>query len=67
MGRTNIRQATRLLPKSIWETPEKYTSFYETIRSTVMSGATVGGYHMAPSNPFNVDNAVNEAWRSTQS
>ena len=32
-----------------------------------MSGSTVGGYHMAPGNPFNVDNAVNEAWRHTQS
>ena len=32
-----------------------------------MSGSSVIGYHMAPGNPLNVDNAVNEAWRNTQS
>ncbi|KAJ8108141.1 hypothetical protein OPT61_g8375 [Boeremia exigua] len=67
LGMTTIRQATRLFPKSLWETPEKFNSFYETIKNTVMSGASIGGYHMAPGNPFNVDNAVNEAWRHTQS
>ena len=67
LGVTNIRQASRLFPKSLWETPEAFTSFFDTIRNTVMSGSTVGGYHMAPGNPFNVDNAVNEAWRHTQS
>lgn len=67
LGMSTIRQATRLFPKSLWETPEKFTAFYETIKNTVMSGATVGGYHMAPGNPLNVDNAVNEAWRNTQS
>lgn len=68
LGVTNIRQATRLFPKSLWSTPEKLTLFYETIRNTsLLSGASIGGYHMAPGNPFNVDNAVNEAWRNTQS
>ncbi|KAJ4355159.1 hypothetical protein N0V95_003181 [Ascochyta clinopodiicola] len=67
LGVTNIRQATRLFPKSLWETTDKFNAFYETIKNTVMSGATVGGYHMAPGNPFRVDNAVNEAWRNTQS
>src|SRR5690242_1064180 len=67
LGMSTIRQATRLFPKSLWESPEKFTAFYEIIMNTVMSGATVGGYHMAPGNPLNVDNAVNEAWRNTQS
>ncbi|CAG5182752.1 uncharacterized protein ALTATR162_LOCUS10317 [Alternaria atra] len=67
LGVTNIRQATRLFPKSLWETEAKFNSFYTTIKNTVMNGHTVGGYHMAPGNPSNVDNAVNEAWRNTQS
>lgn len=67
LGITTIRQGTRLFPKSLWETPSKLDAFHQTIKNTVMSGATVGGYHMAPGNPFNVDNAVNTAWRYTQS
>ena len=67
LGVTTIRQATRLFPKSLWATEEKFNSFYTTIKDTVMNGHTVGGYHMAPGNPFKVDNAVNEAWRNTQS
>ncbi|KAI4704725.1 hypothetical protein J4E89_009602 [Alternaria sp. Ai002NY15] len=67
LGVTTIRQATRLFPKSLWATEEKFNSFYTTIENTVMNGHTVGGYHMAPGNPFKVDNAVNEAWRNTQS
>jgi hypothetical protein len=67
LGVTTIRQATRLFPKALWETEAKYNSFYNTIKDTVMNGHTVGGYHMAPGNPFKVDNAVNEAWRQTQS
>lgn len=67
LGVVNIRQATRLFPKSLWSTPERFNSFFWVIKNTVMSGATVGGYHMAPGNPLNVDNAVNEAWRNTQS
>ncbi|KAF2028117.1 FAD/FMN-containing isoamyl alcohol oxidase-like protein MreA [Setomelanomma holmii] len=67
LGVTSIRQATRLFPKSLWETPARFDAFYNTIKGTVMSGHTVGGYHMAPGNPFKVDNAVNTAWRNTQS
>ncbi|KAI8941278.1 hypothetical protein NX059_002508 [Plenodomus lindquistii] len=67
LGVTFIRQATRLFPKSLWETEEKFDGFYNTIKNTVMNGHTVGGYHMAPGNPGNVDNAVNTAWRNTQS
>lgn len=67
LGVTFIRQATRLFPKSLWETEDKFTAFYNTIKNTVMSGHTVGGYHMTPGNPLGVDNAVNEAWRTTQS
>lgn len=67
LGVTFIRQATRLFPKSLWETQEKFDGFYNTIKDTVMKGHTVGGYHMAPGNPLKVDNAVNTAWRNTQS
>ncbi|KAF2850140.1 FAD/FMN-containing isoamyl alcohol oxidase-like protein MreA [Plenodomus tracheiphilus IPT5] len=67
LGVTSLRQATRLFPKSLWETPEKFNNFYNTIKQTVMDGHTVGGYHMAPGNPFNIDNAVNPAWRTAQS
>ncbi|KAH7061650.1 FAD/FMN-containing isoamyl alcohol oxidase-like protein MreA [Paraphoma chrysanthemicola] len=67
LGVTFIRQATRLFPKSLWETDAKFNGFYNTIKNTVMSGHTVGGYHMSPGNPFKVDNAVNTAWRNTQS
>lgn len=67
LGVTFIRQATRLFPKSLWESQESFNGFYNTIKDTVMKGHTVGGYHMAPGNPFKVDNAVNTAWRTTQS
>ncbi|KAH9859681.1 hypothetical protein IAQ61_011462 [Plenodomus lingam] len=67
VGVLSIRQATRLFPKSLWETEDKLKGFYNTVKNTVMSGQTVIGYHMAPGNPFNVDNAVNPAWRTTQS
>jgi hypothetical protein len=67
LGVTTIRQATRLFPKSLWASEAKFEVFYSTIKNTVMSGHTVGGYHMAPGNPSNVDNAVNPAWRNAQS
>ncbi|KAH3945651.1 hypothetical protein HBH70_122520 [Parastagonospora nodorum] len=67
LGVTSLRQATRLFPKSLWATDEKFEEFFSTIRNTVMSGHTVLGYHQAPGNPFNVDNAVNPAWRNAQS
>ncbi|KAL5113770.1 hypothetical protein ACEQ8H_008344 [Pleosporales sp. CAS-2024a] len=66
-GVTNLRQATRLFPKSLWQTEEKFESFYNMVKNTVMSGHTVGGYHQAPGNPLNVSNAVNPAWRNAQS
>jgi hypothetical protein len=67
LGVTFIRQATRLFPESLWETEAKFNFFYTTIKDTVMNGHTVGGYHMAPGNPYKIDTAVNEAWRNTQS
>lgn len=67
LGMVTVRQASRLFPKSLWSTPEKFELFFGTIKNTVMSGASVIGYHMAPGNPLKVDNAVNEAWRNTQS
>jgi FAD/FMN-containing dehydrogenase len=67
LGVTTIRQATRLFPKSLWASENRFEAFYHAIKNTVMSGHTVGGYHMAPGNPFKVDNAVNPAWRNAQS
>ncbi|EAT87900.2 hypothetical protein SNOG_04140 [Parastagonospora nodorum SN15] len=51
LGVTSLRQATRLFPKSLWVTDEKFEEFFSTIRNTVMSGHTVLGYQ--PSNPGN--------------
>jgi hypothetical protein len=67
LGVTFIRQATRLFPKSLWETEDKLNSFYNAVKNTAMNGHSIGGYHMTPGNPLNMDNAVNEAWRTTQS
>lgn len=67
LGVTSLRQATRLFPKSLWTTDEKFEAFFSTIKNTVMSGHSVLGYHQAPGNPSGVDNAVNPAWRNAQS
>lgn len=37
LGVVNIRQATRLFPKSLWSTPERFNSFFWVIKNTVMS------------------------------
>ena len=45
LGVVSIRQASRLFPKSLWSTPEKFNGFFGTIKNTVMSGGSVIGYH----------------------
>lgn len=66
LGMTTIRQGSRLFPKSLWESQAKFDVFSETIKNTVMNGSAVIGFHMAPGNPLKADNAVNPAWRNTQ-
>ncbi|KAF2832279.1 FAD-binding domain-containing protein [Ophiobolus disseminans] len=53
----------RLFPRSNWEDPVKFERMYAAIKKQSMGGQTVGGYHQAPQNRLNVDNAVSSAWR----
>ncbi|KAM7187069.1 6-hydroxy-D-nicotine oxidase [Naviculisporaceae sp. PSN 640] len=53
-----------ILPRENWEDPAKFEATFETIRNhSDRDGRLLFGYHQAPRNRANVDNAVNPAWR----
>jgi len=53
----------RIFPRGNWEDPEKFERMFTAIKNQSMTGHTIGGYHQAPQNRLNVDNAVSSAWR----
>lgn len=57
----------RIFPRGNWEDPVKFERMFAAIKNTSMSGRTLGGYHQAPRNRLNVDNAVSSAFRHTLS
>jgi hypothetical protein len=63
LGGVNILPGNRLFPRGNWEDPEKFNRTFEVLRNHSLSGRTFGGYHQAPRNRLNVDNAVSSAFR----
>lgn len=50
-------------PREIWTDPEGLNAILNAIRKVNELGNDVGGFAIAPRNPFDVDNAVSPAWR----
>jgi hypothetical protein len=53
----------RLLPRRNWEDPAKFNATFAVLRRHAEAGRRLMGYHQAPRNRANADNAVNSAWR----
>lgn len=64
VGRYNSVPGSRLFPRSSWENPEKFNATFKAIQDNGSAGRHILGYHLAPRNRLNVDNAVNPAWRN---
>lgn len=62
-GSTAFIPANWLLPRENWEDPVKFNATFAAIKKHSSSGRLLFGYHQAPRNRANVDNAVNPAWR----
>lgn len=52
-----------LLPRRNWENRTKFEETFAVIKQHSENGRMLMGYHQAPRNRANVDNAVNNAWR----
>jgi len=63
VGSSRGLPGNRIFPRGNWEDPVKFERMFATIRNASMSGRSTGGYHQAPQNRLNVDNAVSSAWR----
>ncbi|KAF2683368.1 FAD/FMN-containing isoamyl alcohol oxidase-like protein MreA [Lentithecium fluviatile CBS 122367] len=59
----NAIPGNRLFPRGNWEDPEKFEKTFAAIRDHSMKGKSLGGYHQAPRNRLNIDNAVSSAFR----
>ncbi|KAF2179737.1 FAD-binding domain-containing protein [Zopfia rhizophila CBS 207.26] len=53
-----------LFPRGNWEDPAKFDLTFDAIKAHSEAGRTFGGYHQAPRNRMNVDNAVSSAFRN---
>lgn len=60
---TYIMPANRLFPRSSWEDPAKFSKTWDVLQTHLQKGHNIVGYHQAPRNRANVDNAVGPAWR----
>ncbi|KAB5546836.1 hypothetical protein GE09DRAFT_1174765 [Coniochaeta sp. 2T2.1] len=61
-GRISV-PGNRLLPRANWEDPAKFNATFAVIRNQSEAGRRLYGYHQAPRNRANADNAVNSAFR----
>ncbi|KAK4209641.1 6-hydroxy-D-nicotine oxidase [Rhypophila decipiens] len=52
-----------ILPRKNWESPDLFNATFSTIYNHSTSGRLLFGYHQAPRNRANVDNAVSPAFR----
>ncbi|KAF2645835.1 FAD/FMN-containing isoamyl alcohol oxidase-like protein MreA [Massarina eburnea CBS 473.64] len=59
----NAIPGNRLFPRGRWEDPVKFEATFGAIKAHSLRGKTIGGYHQAPANRMNVDNAVSSAFR----
>jgi len=55
----------RLFPRAVWGDPTRFNATFNVLRRHIesKSGRVFGGYHQAPRNRANVDNAVSPAFR----
>jgi hypothetical protein len=53
----------RLLPRRNWEDPAEFAATFAVFRAQSEAGRTMMGYHQAPRNRADADNAVNSAFR----
>jgi hypothetical protein len=67
IGSSSVLPGNRIFPRINWEDPVKFERMFAAIKNTSMSGRRVGGYHQAPQNRLNVNNAVSSAFRHTLS
>lgn len=63
VGDSSGLPGNRIFPRTNWEDPEKFERMFAAIKNNSINGRTMGGYHQAPLNRLNVDNAVSSAWR----
>jgi FAD/FMN-containing dehydrogenase len=54
----------RLFPRGNFEDPEKFDETFSVLRKHIEGGTGLIGYHQAPRNRANVDNAVSSAFRN---
>ena len=62
-GSTAFVPGNWLLPRGNWEDPAKFNATFAVIRKHSSAGRLLFGYHQAPRNRANVDNAVSPAFR----
>ena len=62
VGTNVVLPGNRLFPRASWET--KFDAIFNTLKKTSEAGRRWGGYHQAPRNRANVDNAVSSAFRN---
>ncbi|OAL49332.1 FAD-binding domain-containing protein [Pyrenochaeta sp. DS3sAY3a] len=67
IGTAGVLPGNRIFPRSNWEDPQKFERMFAAIKAHSLSGRLLGGYHQAPQNRLNVDNAVSSAFRHTLS
>jgi hypothetical protein len=64
VGRYTSIPGNRLFPRSNWEDPAKFNATFDAIQKHGAAGHIILGYHQAPQNRLNVENAVSSAWRN---
>jgi hypothetical protein len=60
-------QASRLIPRNIWNDPNDFNSSFSAIQAIADAGYDITTFGITPGNPFNVDNAVSPALRQLMS
>ncbi|KAF2179656.1 FAD-binding domain-containing protein [Zopfia rhizophila CBS 207.26] len=67
VGTVKTMAGNRLLPRGHFQDEAKFNATFEVLKQHVANGFHLGGYHQAPRNRANADNAVSTAWRETVS
>ncbi|KAI1866703.1 uncharacterized protein JN550_007556 [Neoarthrinium moseri] len=65
VGRYTSMPGNRLFPRANWEDPAKFNDTFDLVQKHGEAGHVILGYHQAPRNRLNADNAVSSAWRNT--
>ncbi|KAF2201703.1 FAD binding domain-containing protein [Delitschia confertaspora ATCC 74209] len=67
VGTVKTMAGNRILPRGHFQDAAKLNATLEVLKQHVDNGFHLGGYHQAPRNRANVDNAVSTAWREAVS